>query len=146
MLANKISNENEDKLTNNLSNTLTSTSPSCTISSLSSTSSTSTSASTSSNFRTNFLNEINGNNRNIVKRNLNQYSTSNANLNTISNNNNFVANKKRYDPYLNFSSSMENLNEIDKSLPGAHPWVPPNDRELTMRARFVTFYTILFKT
>jgi len=33
---------------------------------------------------------------------------------------------------------MENLNEIDKSLPGAHPWVPPNDRELTMRARLKT--------
>ena len=131
MLANKHAlSENDDKL-NNLSNSLilsstsTTTSPSCTSSSLSSAGS----ASTSSNFRTTYLNEIN----NITKRNLSSYSTNTNNNKPV--NSNKLQNK--YDNYLNTSNSMENLNDMEKSVSGNSNWVPPNDRELIMRARFL---------
>jgi hypothetical protein len=130
MLANKHAiSESDDKL-NNLSNSLilssTTTSPSCTSSSLSSAGSNST----SSNFRTTYLNEIN----NVTRRNFSNYST-----NT---NNKVIHNKlaNRHDNFLNTSNSMDNLNEMDKSVSVNSNWVPPNDRELIMRARFLFIY------
>lgn len=115
MLANK-NVDNSDKLVKNLSST---TSPSCTSSSLSS----AASSSTSSNFRASYLNEIN--------------STKRMNIpGTPNSTNHQIPAKKRYDTYLTSSSSMENiLNELDKNT---NSWVPPNDRELIMRARLKT--------